>query len=552
VAQIDDLLEQVTDPILREQLRRSYDALASRRRYGLIYEKCDPEPSTEGPPEDRVSHTLRHLGAVERGTPGRPRHAVISGENLHALEIWLEDHEGRVDCVYIDPPYNTGARGWTYNNRYDGEADAWPHSRWLSMMESRLQLAGRLLSADGVLIVTIDEHEVHHLAMLLEQLFPDCRRQMVTIVNNAAGVSQGGFYRVEEYALFCFRGDSRPVPGADDMLSEQEKPTPLWFSHIRYGGTNDVPSKRPGLVYPIAIDPERLRIVGVGKTLSERIADGDIEVSGRSELDRWLPGPDESLDGHPVIWPFRKNGALATWQNQPETLLELAREGFVQVRSFPRGPGTNRWSVSYVKAGHRQKVHDGEIPILRREPDQGPYVLGEPRRDVVAKTVWKRSSHDAGKWGKRVLRELLGESPFDYPKSPYAVRDALAAVVGDDQDALIVDFFAGSGTTLHATMMLNAHDGGRRRCLMATDNPVPEPVAKVLRAGGHRPGDEPYERAGIFQAVTRPRIVAAVTGKSANGEVLAAHYLDGRPYADGYDETVDFFELEYGNREDAR
>ena len=599
MVKIEEYLEQITDPSLRSKLQEAFVALKARQKFGLVFEEPIPESTslhglpiekgtlvqdrrgtargvhrvvevkgeeaivesaTEGGEHQSISirdllvvkqfkeaifPALKHVGSQTQGGAVRPHHAVINGENYHVLQLMQYLYRGQVDCIYIDPPYNTGSHDWTYNNRYVDDSDAWRHSNWLSMMEKRLRLAKKLLKHDGVLIVTIDEHEVHHLAMLLEKQFSNCRRQMVTIVNNAAGVSQGGFYRVEEYALFCFLGNSRPIPGDDDLLSGEKKPTPLWFSHIRYGGTNDVPSKRPGLVYPIAIDAQRLRIVGAGRTLAERVKDGDVVVRGKAELDRWIPDEDEELDGYPLVWPFRKSGAMATWQNQPHTLLDLAREGFVRVRNHPNGPGTNKWSVSYVKSGHRKKVLNGEIPIISREPDDGPYQLGKPKRDVVAKTVWKRKSHDAGKWGKRVLRELLGKTSFDYPKSPYAVRDALATVVGRNPDALIVDFFAGSGTTLHSTMMLNEQDGGNRRCILVTDNSVQESEARVLRTKGFYPGDVEYERAGIFESVTRPRIEAAISGKFASGKVLGASYLTGRDYAEGYAESADFFRLEY-------
>src|SRR5690606_36163765 len=137
-----------------------------------------------------------------RGPDSKPAHAVINAENFHALQLLTYTHAGKVDLIYIDPPYNTGARDWKYNNRYVDANDQWRHSKWLSMMEKRLKLSRRLLKPDGVLVVTIDEHEVHHLGVLLEQLFPDMRRQMVTVVINPSGTSSDGLSRVEEYAIF--------------------------------------------------------------------------------------------------------------------------------------------------------------------------------------------------------------------------------------------------------------------------------------------------------------------------------------------------------------
>jgi adenine-specific DNA-methyltransferase len=464
------------------------------------------------------------MARVQNGDADTPWHILIEADNYHALQLLEYCYAGQVDCIYIDPPYNTGARDWKYNNDYVDANDRWRHSKWLAMMKRRLVLAERLLRpTTGVLIVTIDEHEVHHLGCLLEKCFPQARRQLVTIVNNAAGVSQGGFYRVEEYAFFCFFGDAKPVPINDDLLSDENTKhiTPIWFSLIRYGGINSLPSKRPHLVYPIAIDPERKRIVATGRTLKQRLDAG--EFSGN--LDSWKPNPGEKVNGFPVIWPFRENGLLSTWQLRPETLLELAKDGYVQVREHPSGPGGNRWSINYIKQGNRDRIQTGEIPVLGREEDDGPLILGEATRSVVPKTVWRRTKHDAGKWGSRTIREILGKVAFDYAKSPYAVMDTLATVVGDNLNALILDFFAGSGTTLHAVDLLNSADGGKRRCILVTNNEVSEDEANNLSARGLRPGHPEWEKHGICQSVTWPRIKYAILGRRDDGTELQGEYV---------------------------
>lgn len=348
---------------------------------------------------------------------------------------------------------------------------------------------------------------------------------MVTIVNNGAGVTQGGFYRVEEYAFFCFLGDARPVPGDDDFLLDYEAQpfTQYWFSLIRYGGINSLPSKRANLVYPIGIDEKSLQIVGVGRSLKARVEAGDVPFATND----WLPEV-EKIRGHPVIWPFRGNGSMATWQVNEETLFDLYKQGFVRIRRHKKGPGGNRFSISYVKNGHRQKVAQGIIPVLGREFPDGPLMLGQIPRNVIPKTVWKRAKHDAGKWGSRALRELLGDVSFDYAKSPYAVLDTLRAVVGKNPDALILDFFAGSGTTAHATVLLNSEDGGQRRSILVTNNAVSDEDEKRLKATGHSPGDREWEAVGICQSITFPRCKAAITGQRGNGTALAGEYFTGK------------------------
>src|SRR5262249_31549143 len=120
----------------------------------------------------------------------------------------------------------------------------------------------------------------------------------------------------------------------------------------------------------------------------------------------------------------------------------------------------------------------------------------------------------------------------------------------DKPDALIVDFFAGSGTTAHAAMLLNAEDEGRRRTIMLTDNDVGEKMAKRLRASGHFPGDVEFDRHGIFESVTRPRLEAAIVGKLPDGTAIKGEYLNERPMADGFEENVEFFRLDYLDPDD--
>lgn len=207
---------------------------------------------------DPIYPGLKSTGKVERGGD-KPFHTVINAENFHALQALLYTHEGKVDAIYIDPPYNTGARDWKYNNDYVDTDDIYRHSKWLAFMERRLKMAKRLLNPDdSVLIVTIDEHEVHRLRLLLEQTFPEAYVQMVTIVINPKGVAQGRFARVEEYALYCFFGRAGVHATEDDLLSDSDtqRNTRFWKGLLR-AGTNANPSDGLGMAYPVYVDPEQ-------------------------------------------------------------------------------------------------------------------------------------------------------------------------------------------------------------------------------------------------------------------------------------------------------
>ncbi|MGH8984631.1 MAG: DNA methyltransferase [Acidimicrobiia bacterium] len=166
------------------------------------------------------------------------------------------------------------------------------------------------------------------------------------------------------------------------------------------------------------------------------------------------------------------------------------------------------------------------------------------------RTVWWRKSHDAGTHGTTLISRLLGKrNVFPFPKSVYAVRDCLEAVVKNRPDALIVDFFAGSGTTLHSTLLLNQTDGGRRRCVLVTNNEVDPKTATALNKQGIYRGDPGFENAGIFEAATRPRVQTAITGVRPDGEPVPTgkrfRYVDGREFADGFEENVEFYRLDY-------
>jgi adenine-specific DNA-methyltransferase len=390
--------------------------------------------------------------------------------------------------------------------------------------------------------VTIDEHEVHRLRMLLEQTFPEAYIQMVTAVVNPKGVAQGRFARVEEYAIYCFFGSAGVEATDDDLLSDSatQRNTRFWKGLLR-AGTNALPSDGLGMAYPLFVDPDRNRIISVGRTLRERIAAG--AVTG--DPNGWLPGQEEATEtpsGAVSVWPLRRDGALGVWQAIPETLMGLADQGLIKCVLRPDG-----WAISYVPEGVRAKIANGEVGVVGYDETSGTAILKMKRDLARAKTVWKRARHDAGWHGSVLLRKLFNARVFDFPKSLYLVRDSLRPVVGHKRDAIIVDFFAGSGTTAHAVALLNRVDGGRRISISVTNNEVSEAVATSLTELGHRPGDPEWEKCGIFHGVTQPRITTAITGQRTDGEPVDLQYEDEDDFSasDGFHENVEFFTMTY-------
>lgn len=481
---------------------------------------------------------LRHLGSVSRGGD-RSAHVVINGENHHALQALQFTHAGKVDCIYIDPPYNSGARDWKYSNDYVDDVDQYRHSKWLAFMERRLILAQQLLKPDdSVLVVTIDENEVHHLGLLLEQIFPTATRQLVSIVNNPKGVTRTTLSRVEEYAVFCFVGaasassisDDLLTPGADEIV-EGIDVRPRWKGLLR-SGANSKREQHPTFFYPVLVDPRTYRIVG----------------AGASPPDEVEPDREARVDGKIAVWPVRSDGTWGRWMLKPRTLRTWADLGYVALGQ--RDERRMTWGISYLTSEPQAQIVSGFLEIRDRDPETGVVDVvyankGSQSRRV--KTVWHRTNHDAGVGGTAVVEGLLGERAFEYPKSVYAVRDTLDMLTRHKPDAVILDFFAGSGTTLHATAMLNAQDGGRRRSILVTNNEVGIATQTTLRAQGLRPGDADWEREGIFEHVTRPRVEAAVFGNRPDGTPITARLknADGSLMSDGFEENVEFFELTY-------
>ena len=475
----------------------------------------------------------------------RPFHAVINSENYHALQLLVHVCAGQVDCIYIDPPYNTGARDWKYDNDYVDSADRYQHSKWLSFMEKRLALAKRLLKPDGVLVCTIDENEVNHLGLLLEQEFPQARTQMVTICINPSGASGAtGMSRVEEYAFFCFLGDARPVAVADDMLVSDADADVVHTSAegVRWewlmrGGNAWYRRSRPNLCYPIVLTEDGKRIVRAGAPWAPPFNDdGSEDESARPE----------TIDGHPVAWPVRKDGKLGIWRVDSARLNWLAEHGYVYVSRRDDSRGT--WTIKYLMAGTTDAIEAGVIDVTGRDPDTGRVTVAvRERRGKTVRTMWHRGRHNAGGGGgTQMLNALLGErDKFSYPKSVYATRDALEVAIGDRPDALIVDFFAGSGTTTQAVCLLNRADGGRRRSIVVTNNEVDAELADKLHKQDLFTGDRQFEANGIFEMVTLPRLKAAITGQRPDGQPVEGNYLDGKSYAEGFPENCEFLRLEY-------
>jgi adenine-specific DNA-methyltransferase len=202
----------------------------------------------------------------------------------------------------------------------------------------------------------------------------------------------------------------------------------------------------------------------------------------------------------------------------------------------------------YLGKAQIARIATGEIKVLGNRRDGSLILSGGPvATKTTPKTVWNHSGHKAGEYGTALVKRLLGGRAFPFPKSLYLVEDTLRAAVAHKPNAVILDFFSGSGTTAHAVMRLNKLDGGTRQCISITNNEVSAEEQSKLRMQGLRPGDLEWERWGICDYITKPRIRAAITGRTPEGQPIKGDYkfTDEFPMADGFAENAAFFTLTY-------
>ena len=461
---------------------------------------------------DHIYPGLISTGKVERGGD-KPFHTVINGENYHVLEALTFTHRGKIDAIYIDPPYNTGAKDWKYNNHYVEAEDLYRHSKWLAMMERRLRIAGELLKPrNSVIIVTIDEKEVHRLALLLDQLFPDASVQMVTSVISAKGaIRPGRFSRVEEHIFFVTFGAAVVKPWYRNMLdpvdSDASDSAALEWLGLRRREPSSVRGARPNQFYPVFVQEKTGHIHSVGAAVDDGVDRGSVEAPG----------------GTIALSPLKPDGTEMLWGLTPDILRRNWKKGYVRVNSWK--PDEGRGTVQYVPGGTIQQIEQGFIKVVGRKKDGS--VTGRVATEEETpppKRLWKVDSHNAETGGTNILSSLLPKRRFPYPKSLYAVEDCLRFFIEDKPDAIVLDFFSGSGTTAHAVGRLNRQHGGRRQCISITNNEVAADEQASLRGAGLRPGDPDWEKLGICDFITKPGIAAAISGWTSDEEAIDGEY----------------------------
>ena len=613
VSRLTDLLSKVTDvnQELGEELQREFKNLENRRAFGLNFERHHPE-SIELPERPiRKGEKVRVLpirGSSERGDkrlwkvvsvlnkkaelialdsseptvqtvalnnlivvaefqdviyPGlkstgkikqggdKPYHTVINGENFHTLEALTFTHRGKIDAIYIDPPYNkTNRQDWKYNNNYVDQEDDYRHSKWLAMMERRLFVAKELLNPEkSVLIVTIDESEYLRLGLLLEQVFLGCRIQMISTNIKPSGVArEKEFYRVDEYIFFVYVGAAAvidaTIPGLciteqdtagletddDEDAEERQQPQNVRWTYLLRSGSGAQREESKLKFYPVLVDIKKKKIVGCGDVLP---------------MDKH-PSDYTAPKGLKAIWPIREDGTEGRWQLNSASFAKLLNSKHLKISNINDDGNV---TIVYLSDAKRKQIESGEINIVGSDQYGGIEVEYADQKTVKGrpKTQWSTKAHSATDHGTSLIRKFIPRRKFSNPKSLYAVEDTLRFFIADNPNATVLDFFAGSGTTAHAVMRLNREDEGQRQSISVTNNEVSSSEVAKFRKAKLRPGDKNWEKMGICEYITKPRIKAAITGKTPEGKRVAENYSynEKYPMSDGFMENAEFFTLTY-------
>jgi len=401
----------------KADLIKEIKQLKKRKKYGLVWEYK---------PEEVVEICKEKLPVVKEAKnieivtdKNKPVNLLIEGDNYHALSVLNYTHAKKVDVIYIDPPYNTGSNKWIYNNKYIDSEDTFRHSKWLSFMSKRLRLAKNLLKDNGAIIVTIDDYEIHSLGLLMDEIFGENNRMSILLIeSNPRGRTSNAFFATShEYYLFYGKNASK-CKIENQPLSEKQAALFKYKDKISYyrllplrkSGAASRRNDRPKQFYPIYVN------------------ENNLELSLTKLSNDWIE-----------ILPIDKSNEERVWKLGRVNCEKYIKSGDVIVKKGKAG----------IRLFQKDRIKLGRKP----------------------KTLWIDPKYDASAHGTNLIAEILGKrNIFDYPKSLYAVIDSLKTIILNNKEALVLDFFAGSGTTGHAVLELNKEDGGNRKFILCTNN----------------------------------------------------------------------------------
>ncbi len=411
----------------KDDLLKVIEKLESRKKYGLVWDEEKTKEQFEKESENALPVLKEVKGKEIKTDLAKPTNILIEGDNYHALSVLNYTHQGKIDVIYADPPYNTGAKDWKYNNSFVDSNDTYRHSKWLSFMDKRLRLAKNLLKENGIICVTIDDYEIPRLLILMEEIFGEFNHLgTIAIRNNPAGRSTTkGVSITHEYAIFFGKSSSSQVYRLERNQIQKDrydqKDEKGFFEWVNFRKPGSMRIESPSMFYPIFVSKDSVRIP---------------EMQYDSTTEEWVAKEKPKKDEQ-ILYPIDDNGEERRWRYG----VERARAEFDQFKT---------------------KIQKGKLHA---------YVKGRINDDgILPMTWWDKKEYSSTAYGTNLLKDIFAElQVFSYPKSIFAVMDCLR-VMSDKKDAIILDFFAGSGTTGHAVLKLNQEDGGIRSFILSTNN----------------------------------------------------------------------------------
>ena len=401
--------------------------LRSHKKYGLVWEEKTEDV------EERLREKLPILNEVKEHAivsddADAPNHILIEGDNLEALTALSYSHEGKIDVIYIDPPYSTGHKDFVYNDRYIGLDDSYRHSMWLSFMEKRLKIAKLLLSHNGVIFISIDDNEQANLKMLCDEIFKE-KNFIAQMIWQQGKKHIGSFIGVNhEYMLVYAKNKDYINDNSNKWKQKKEGLSEIYSEFDR------LKSLHGNNFFMIEL--------GMKKFFSQYAENSPIYSSKHySRVDkRGLFFADNISQGtgngprYDILHPTTKKPVKKPsggWRYSQETMQKLLKEDRIFFGE-----------------------DESKVPCRKR-------YLKETEYELPCSVFYKD-----GRGASKELEQILGEVKFNNPKD----RHIIANILNFRNNYTILDFFAGSGTTLHATMELNSKDKGKRRCILITNN----------------------------------------------------------------------------------
>ena len=397
--------------------------LRSHKKYGLVWEN-KPEDVEERLREHIPVLTEVKERAIISDNPDAPNHILIEGDNLEALTTLVYTHAGKIDVIYIDPPYNTGNKDFVYYDDYMDDyrslpyvdkIDAYRHSKWLSFMYRRLVIAKKLLKDTGVIFLSIDDNEQANLKLLCDSIFGESNFKSNSIImNNRGGRDYGGIALQHDYLLIYTRpeGQLQLISDAEKEFQYEDEIGGFNLMELRNRNTKFNIGNRPNLCYPFYVDPK------------------SADNNGLMRISL------EPLDGYVEVYPAKSNGIQTVW----------------------------RW-------GKEEKSRRNlNVEIFGKRNRNGGYMIVQKYRKTtkMQRSIWDDKEF-VNERGSELLKEILDQDIFSYPKSLATIKRVIELGCSDESST-ILDFFAGSGTTLHAVMQMNTKDDGHRQCILVTNN----------------------------------------------------------------------------------